>query len=98
MLGDENGYVPAVMTKEVNPGDHTKCVVSSDYFDQDELYINWQWNHNPINDKWSLKERPGYLRLKTNRIVDNLFLAPNTLQCILTAVCNCLQCVIVCSA
>ena len=79
MLGDENGYVPAVMTKEVNPGDHTKCIVSSDYFDQDELSINWQWNHNPINDKWSLKERPGYLRLKTNRIVDNLFLAPNTL-------------------
>ena len=79
MLGDENGYVPAVMTKEVNHGDHTKCIVSSDYFDQDELSINWQWNHNPINDKWSLKERPGYLRLKTNRIVDNLFLAPNTL-------------------
>ena len=79
MLGDENGYVPAVMTKEVNPGDHTKCIVSSDYFDQAELSINWQWNHNPINDKGSLKERPGYLRLKTNRIVDNLFLAPNTL-------------------
>ena len=79
MLGDENGCVPAVMAKEVNPDDRSKGIVSSDYFDQDKLSINWQWNHNPINDKWTLKERPGYLRLKTNRIVDNLFLAPNTL-------------------
>ena len=32
-----------------------------------------------MNDCWSLKERIGYLRLKTGRIVDNLFVAPNTL-------------------
>lgn len=24
----------------------------------------WQWNHVPVEDKWSLSERPGYLRLK----------------------------------
>ncbi len=23
----------------------------------------WQWNHVPVNNKWSLKERKGYLRL-----------------------------------
>ena len=28
---------------------------------------------------WSLTERPGFLRLKTNRVVPNLYLAPNTL-------------------
>ena len=39
----------------------------------------WQWNHNPINTAWSLTERPGFLRLKTNRVVPNLYLAPNTL-------------------
>ena len=39
----------------------------------------WQWNHNPINEAWSLTERPGFLRLKTNRVVPNLYLAPNTL-------------------
>ena len=39
----------------------------------------WQWNHNPIDDAWSLTERPGWLRLKTNRVVENLYLAPNTL-------------------
>ena len=39
----------------------------------------WQWNHNPVDKAWSLTERPGYLRLKTSRVVPNLYLAPNTL-------------------
>ena len=39
----------------------------------------WQWNHNPIDNAWSLMERPGFLRLKTARVVPNLYLAPNTL-------------------
>ena len=39
----------------------------------------WQWNHNPVNTAWSLTERPEYLRLKTARVVPNLYLAPNTL-------------------
>ena len=39
----------------------------------------WQWNHNPIDTAWSLTERPGFLRLKTCRVVPNLYLAPNTL-------------------
>jgi beta-xylosidase len=43
------------------------------------LGLHWQWNHNPIDNAWSLKERPGFLRLKTNRVVENLYLAPNTL-------------------
>ena len=43
------------------------------------LGLHWQWNHNPIDQAWSLTERPGYLRLKTSRVVPNLYLAPNTL-------------------
>ncbi len=39
----------------------------------------WQWNHNPVDNAWSLSERHGYLRLKTSRVVPNLYLAPNTL-------------------
>ena len=39
----------------------------------------WQWNHNPIDEAWSLTERPGFMRLKTARVVNNLNLAPNTL-------------------
>ena len=47
--------------------------------DTGRLSLNWQWNHNPLDDCWSLTERPGFLRLRTGRVVDNLFLAPNTL-------------------
>ncbi|MCF0199164.1 MAG: family 43 glycosylhydrolase [Bacteroidaceae bacterium] len=43
------------------------------------LKLYWQWNHNPIDDAWSLSERPGFLRLKTGRVVKNLQVAPNTL-------------------
>ena len=53
--------------------------VGSDDFDTGRLSLNWQWNHNPLDDCWSLTERPGFLRLRTGRVVDNLFLAPNTL-------------------
>ena len=78
MLGDENGHVPAMMRKPVQ-GYAAKGLVVSDDFKGKNLKLNWQWNHNPMNDCWSLKERKGYLRLKTGRIVDNLFVAPNTL-------------------
>ena len=78
MLGDENGRVPEVMKKPVL-GYQSEGLVVSDSFDASSLKLNWQWNHNPVDSCWSLKERPGYLRLKTARVVDNLFLAPNTL-------------------
>ena len=41
--------------------------------------MHWQWNHNPVDKAWSLTERAGWLRLKTNRVVPNIYLAPNTL-------------------
>ncbi len=33
----------------------------------------WQWNHNPDNSRWSLSERPGYLRLKTGKPVADMY-------------------------
>jgi beta-xylosidase len=35
----------------------------SDHFDVPVLSPIWQWNHNPVNDAWSLTARPGRLRL-----------------------------------
>ena len=78
MLGDENGKIPAVMGKPIAGYDGGE-IVSSDEFDSDKMNIDWQWNHNPINDAWSLTERPGFMRLKTSRVVPNLYVAPNTL-------------------
>ena len=39
---------------------------ADDDFDSASLGPQWQWNHNPRDDRWSLTERPGWLRLKAN--------------------------------
>jgi beta-xylosidase len=78
MLGDENGKVPDTM-RPYKSGQPEAAIVKSDDFSGEKLGLHWQWNHNPIDNAWSLKERPGFLRLKTNRVVPNLYLAPNTL-------------------
>jgi len=39
---------------------------SSDYFDSNKLQPQWEWNHAPRNDKWSVKARKGYLRLQAS--------------------------------
>jgi hypothetical protein len=35
----------------------------TDNFADATLKPVWQWNHHPVEEKWSLTERPGYLRL-----------------------------------
>jgi beta-xylosidase len=35
----------------------------SDDFSAPQLQPIWQWNHVPVDGKWSLSERPGFLRL-----------------------------------
>lgn len=54
-------------------------MATSGYHAEKGLSLYWQWNHNPIDNAWSLTERPGFLRLKTARVVDNLNVAPNTI-------------------
>lgn len=78
MLGDRNGRVPETMEVPVSGGPVIPLVVS-DEFDADELDIHWQWNHNPVKEAYSLTERKGFLRLKTNKVVPSLFEARNTL-------------------
>jgi beta-xylosidase len=50
----------------------------SDDFSGRQLQAVWQWNHVPVNGKWSLEERPGYFRLHAQEAVD-LWSAKNTL-------------------
>ena len=78
MLGDENGKVPDTVRPFVS-GEPEAAIVKADDFSEPKLGLHWQWNHNPVDAAWSLTERPGFLRLKTNRIVNTLYLAPNTL-------------------
>jgi hypothetical protein len=50
----------------------------SDDFSGGRLQPVWQWNHVPVDGKWSLGERPGFLRLHTLPAAD-LWHARNTL-------------------
>lgn len=53
----------------------------SDEFSDDELGPQWQWNYQPREGYFSLSERPGWLRLKAFRPLQegNLLKAGNTL-------------------
>lgn len=81
ILGD-NGKVPETLdlpaSKGLIPG-----IVNSDEFTRKKrdaaLPLVWQWNHNPDNSLWSVRERNGYLRLKTARIDSSFVQAKNTL-------------------
>ena len=71
--------VPETVTVPLQPAPVEPLVVSDD-FSAPTMKWQWQWNHTPVNEAWSLKARKGWLRLKTSRVVDNLFMAPNTLS------------------
>ncbi|SHK80122.1 family 43 glycosylhydrolase [Fibrobacter sp. UWEL] len=70
------GAAPATLNleNEVDPG---YGMVTSDDFDGDELPLEWQWNHNPDNKNWALKD--GKLRITTGRTDSKLYTAKNTL-------------------
>lgn len=89
MMGtyDENGTFHPSTAKDpmkINLNDSGKenYFVGDDdftYQEGEKLKLVWQWNHNPQNDFWSVTANPGYLRLTTDRTVENLFLAHNSL-------------------
>lgn len=78
MIGDENGKVPQAM-RPLTSNQPATSITCADEFSSSKLGLHWQWNHNPVNTAWSLTERNGFLRLKTTRVVPNIYLAPNTL-------------------
>jgi beta-xylosidase len=74
---DAPGKVPAVAPKPI-PGRPLRHPATSDDFSSPTLGLQWQWNHNPNDTRWSLTERPGFLRLKPTAAT-NFWLARNTL-------------------
>lgn len=53
-----------VKPKTAAPQKVTVPYERSDDFSGKALKPVWQWNHVPVDGKWSLSERPGYLRLR----------------------------------
>jgi beta-xylosidase len=62
-------------------GQATSLPQASDTFDENVLGNQWEWNYEPRADKWSLKARPGFLRLEAFRPLKSgdLLKAGNTL-------------------
>jgi beta-xylosidase len=57
-------------------------IQASDEFDSGKLEVQWEWNHNPLDGKWSLDARRGFLRLEATRASD-FVAARNTLTQVL---------------
>lgn len=74
------GGEPVSIYKKPNVGKEyeRKLPQASDEFNGPNLGLQWQWNHNPVNDCWSLAERPGYLSLEA-LYAENILKARNTL-------------------
>lgn len=71
------GQVPAAAPKPI-PGGPRVQPATSDDFESGTLGLQWEWNHNPDNARWSLTDRPGFLRLQATRAED-IWSARNTL-------------------
>jgi beta-xylosidase len=86
MVGVDGHAVVTYKKPNVGKTYPVKVLPTSDEFDlpdgkvgSETLGLQWGWNHNPEPTKWSLTENPGYLRLKTVKVVDSLQKARNTL-------------------
>lgn len=74
---DQPGRVPKTAAAPI-PGKPAIQPATSDQFDAPRLGLQWQWNHNPDNARWSLSERPGFLRLRPT-LATGFWSARNTL-------------------
>ncbi len=50
---------PNIKVKDIKP----HAPQSSDDFNSTKKGLQWQWNHNPNNEKWSLTEKEGWLSI-----------------------------------
>lgn len=75
VLGN-NGKVPSTLQLPASQ-EEGYGMVTSDEFESDKLPLEWQWNHNPVKDYWSIDN--GALRLTNGRVDANLVSTQNTL-------------------
>jgi beta-xylosidase len=80
VLGDaaNDGKATVTWPRPALPSAPRTVPEGSDSFDGSALHLRWQWNHQPEDSRWSLDERPGWLRLRPLQAPE-LSLARNTL-------------------
>ena len=81
VLGTD-GVVPDTLDLPAN-GSLIPGLAASDEFKRKkgdpDLGLVWQWNHNPVDDLWSVSERKGYLRIRNGRTDSTFVQTQNTL-------------------
>ena len=75
---DNFGKVSPTNRKPALPEAAFSSTLGGDDFDSMRLGLQWQWNHNADDARWSLAARPGWLRLTSGHATDLLH-ARNTL-------------------
>ena len=78
MLGENGKGIVTDKKPDVGSTYPISIPATSDEFNSPKPGLQWQWNHNPDDSRWSLTERKGYLRIKASR-ANNLENARNTL-------------------
>jgi xylan 1,4-beta-xylosidase len=81
VFGDPSNFWKAAVTcrKPSVGGTYPVAVpIEGDEFESPKLGLQWEWSHNPDDTRWSLTERPGWLRLTAGPAADFLN-ARNTL-------------------
>lgn len=78
----QDGKVPDLLNLPPSKGLIPNIIASDDFHraaGERPLPLVWQWNHNPAPSLWSLSQRPGFLRLTTDRVDEDFLAARNTL-------------------
>ncbi len=63
VMGDETIPVASHAMPDTGSAPSRLALQDSDEFSSSRLGLQWSWNHNPDNAKWSLSERSGWMRL-----------------------------------
>jgi len=77
-----DGKVPETLDIPAGEPGMSNIIVSDEFSrksGEPKLPLAWQWNHNPVDELWSLDARPGFLRLTTGRVDNTVLQAKNTL-------------------
>ncbi len=82
-----DGKIPQTLTIKSTKPEHVyqPLYISDDFcYEADadgktKLNPVWQWNHTPVNTLWSVTDKPGTLRIKTDKLAKNPIFARNTL-------------------
>ena len=72
-------FVSRVARPAASGDNGVKRLPTTDVFRTYPIGMQWEWNHKPDNNAWSLFERPGWLRLKTSNVTTKLPQARNML-------------------